>query len=267
MITLSVFIPQDGQQMTLIRHGIQTEILPLSGRYQRMDHHLLLGLRTNAHQPGNHQIGESRVIIITTALTVAHQPGTILLIEILSNIRATSVMLTLHVFLHLTEIYGIADDRLCGTVQVVGKSRQRLTGSEGPYSTIPLAGTYAMRTELRMTALGGSQSVRSREAFLIHQLQPGCLETLFLRHIEIPRDKADSLAHIGRGIFLQGLEELVLLVPQILLDLLFQRLSLLVVHLCLVAIPIHPVDSSQSTGIAIHITVDSRTGILLATGT
>ena len=45
------------------------------------------------------------MVVVAAALTVAHQPGTVGLIEILANVGAAAVVLALGVELHLAEEY------------------------------------------------------------------------------------------------------------------------------------------------------------------
>ena len=121
-----------------------------------------------------------------------------------------------------------------------------------------------MASEFRMAALGGGQAVGSREALLVGELLPGHL--IFRtcsRHSEVPRQITDGFAHLCQGITTQGLEELVLRVPQLGEDQVAQGVGLLLVELCLGTFPRQGVHEREGAGIAIHIAVDGGAGVLL----
>ena len=73
-----------------------------------------------------------------------------------------------------------------------------------------------------MTAFGSGQSVGGAESFFVGQLFPGHiifgLVSLLFKEIAIPGHIADGLAHLGRRVAAQCLEELLVFVPQLFLD-------------------------------------------------
>ena len=177
------------------------------------------------------------------------------------------MVLTLDVELHLLEEGLWRDDRTVA-IQIIGKRREGLRSGKGPDGTIPFAFAYAMTAELGMAALGCSQTVRCRETFLVEQLLPGnvVLGTDFWQ-VEVPRDIADSLADIGRGVATKGFKELLILVPKPVLNEVSQGVGLLLIVCCLLRYTCHPAHGSQGLGIAEHIAVDSGTCILFLSST
>ena len=93
-----------------------------------------------------------------------------------------------------------------------------------------------MRTELRMAALGGSKTVRSRKAAFIHYLFPRHIVFAGIGQIKIPGNIPDSLTDIGRRILTQGFEKRVTLIPKFLLYQLLQGVGFKTIASCTVVI-------------------------------
>ena len=93
VITLSVLVPEDGEDMTTITDTVQTEVVPFVLRHERVYHDTAIQLWAESADSRNHQVIERRMVIIATALTVSHQPCTVGLIKILSDIGTATVVL------------------------------------------------------------------------------------------------------------------------------------------------------------------------------
>ena len=95
MVVLAILVPDDGECVTAIADAVETEIRPLALRHERVDNDAAIQLRTQAADAGDDEVVVSGVIVVAAALTVAHKPGTVGLIEILANIGAAAVVLAL----------------------------------------------------------------------------------------------------------------------------------------------------------------------------
>ena len=79
------------------------------------------------------------MVVVAAALTVAHEPCAVGLVEIFTDIRTAAVVLALHIHLHVVEELLTAKNRGGVVVDVVAHRRQRLACGERPYSTVPFA--------------------------------------------------------------------------------------------------------------------------------
>ena len=94
---MAVFVPDDGETMAAIADAVETEVVPLVLRHEGVHHDAAVGLGTEAADAGNHQVVEGGVVIVAAALTVAHEPGTIDLVKIFTDIGASAMVLTLDI--------------------------------------------------------------------------------------------------------------------------------------------------------------------------
>ena len=175
-------------------------------------------------------------------------------------------MLRLHIAFHVMEIHAVCQYSLRIIIHEIGHCSQSLCRCKRPDSPIPFTLTYAMRAEFRMTALGSGKSVRCGKAFLVHHFLP--CHSVFgrsIRQIEIPRDIADSLAYLGGRISTHRFKEMVVCVPQLILYQRFNGIGFQSIFHGHALISCHDADKRKRFGIAIHITVNSGTGILLTT--
>lgn len=157
--------PTNSEVTAMIQHIIQTEIIPFSFGNQRIHLHCVIHARTESYQTGNHQIIKSRMIVITAAFLIPFQPITGYLIQILADVGTPTMMLRLHIAFHLMEIHAVCQYSLRIIIHEIGHCSQSLCRCKRPDSPIPFTLTYAMRTELRMTALGSGKSVRCGKPF------------------------------------------------------------------------------------------------------
>ena len=105
VVVLAVLVPNDGECVTAIADAVETEIRPLALRHERVDNDAAIQLRTQAADAGDDEVVVSGMVVVAAALTVAHKPGTCLLVEILADVGTAAVVLALGVELHLAEEY------------------------------------------------------------------------------------------------------------------------------------------------------------------
>ena len=110
------------------------------------------------------------MVVVARPLLVALQPVARRLVEVFADVGLAPHVLALHVLLHLGKVEAVGDNGIAVVVEIVGHSRQRLARGEGPHGTIPLALPHPVCAELRVAALGGGQSVGSREALRVGSL-------------------------------------------------------------------------------------------------
>ena len=200
--------------MTVVAHLVKTEVIPLAGRQQRIDDKAVPRTRTEPAEACDNQIVESAVIVIAAAFLISFEPIARGLVEIFADVGFSPVVLALHILLQFGEIEAVAYHGTAVIIEVVGQGCECLGRGERPHSTIPFAFSHTVGTELRMAALGGSLSVGSGKTLWVATLPPClCVFGVVGRQIEVPRNEADSLTHIGERIFLQHLEKVVAVVP------------------------------------------------------
>ena len=174
------------------------------------------------------------------------------------------MVLWFHIQFHLTEIYTVRQYSLRIIIHKVSHCCQCLCGSKRPDSTVPLTLAYSTCTEFRMTTFCGCQSIRSREAFFIHNFFPGNFILLGgIRQVEIPGNISDCFTHICRRVRTHRFKKLMTCIPQFIFYQIFQSIcSHAIFHS-------HPLIAGKNSytwkcfGIAIHIAIDCRPGIFL----
>ena len=251
----------------MIAHVVKAEVGPLSGRHKRIDFDAAVGLRTNACYTRDDQVVEGGMVVVAAAFTVAHEPCAVGLVKIFADIRSAAVVLALHIQFHLLEECLLAHQRLGVVVDVVDHGSERLARCKRPDGTVPFAGACAVRAELWMAAFGGGQSVGGRESFLVLHLFPSLVIFSCLGHVEIPGDETYGLANGCQGVATHGFKELVIAVPQFVLDETLLLLCLLAVAVGLVLVAGKCIDGSKRLCIAKHITVDGGAGVFFLSAT
>src|SRR5699024_3965946 len=98
-----VTVPSYREPVTMIMDILKGKPIPLFFGNQRIDLKSIISPRPQSHQPGNHQVCKSRVVIVTTARIVSVQPVTVNLVMIFSDIRVTIFFVGFGIGLQLAE--------------------------------------------------------------------------------------------------------------------------------------------------------------------
>jgi len=175
MIVGTVFVPHDGNVVTMIQHVVKAEPLPFVFWYERTYLKCFVQTGTEAHQSADYQVAVGGMVVVSAPFLIAFKPISCHLIEIFSYVWEAAVIVALHIFLHFGEIGTVGENGLWIIIQVVGKGGKSLGCGERPYRTVPFAFAYTVRAELGMAALSCGKTTRCTESFLIGELEPSLI--------------------------------------------------------------------------------------------
>src|SRR5579862_4070517 len=86
MVARSIFVPNDCQPVAMILNPIEAKPVPRSRGQKRKYFHHIVRTRTQSDYSCNQQVGEGRVVIITTAATFAVNPLSSRFIKIFADV-------------------------------------------------------------------------------------------------------------------------------------------------------------------------------------
>jgi len=101
VVALAVLIPDDGECVASVADAVEAKVRPSVLGDKGIGYDAAVGLGTEAADAGDDEVVVGGVVVVAAALTVAHEPGTRLLVEVLTDVGAAAVVLALGVELHL----------------------------------------------------------------------------------------------------------------------------------------------------------------------
>ena len=215
----AVAIVENRYKFSVIGHVLEAEPIPGVFGKHRADLDFVVLAGNDADQAGDDQIAEGGMVVIAAAGVVALEPFAIHLVEIFAHVWLVALPVQrFDVSVHRIEISLPRHGGLWIIPQNIGQRGERLRCGKGPDGAVPFALANAVGAEFRVASLGGGDAEGRPESLGIGKLRPG----IFIAGIgeaEIPRDKADFFAGVGKPVG-QGLgfEEFSGIIPELLLD-------------------------------------------------
>ena len=104
MVAGAVTVPEDGEEMAVIRHAVKTERSPTVGRQQGVDLYGIVGTGTEAADTGDDEVAEGGVVVVARTLLIALEPVASGFVEIFADVGFPTHVLRLHVFFYFGEV-------------------------------------------------------------------------------------------------------------------------------------------------------------------
>ena len=95
VVALAVLVPKDGDVASVVGNVVKTEPIPLPFRDERIDLDGVVVAWTQTYETGNHEVVESRVIVVAAALLITFEPVAGHFVKILADVGTATVMLRL----------------------------------------------------------------------------------------------------------------------------------------------------------------------------